>query len=56
MPESEKQLTAFFRKQVDEAIIVSKFRGNPVARYDEELNIPYMEYPDGTRKYRIDLV
>ena len=51
MPESEKQLTAFFRRQVEEAIMVSKFRGNPVARYDEELNVPYMEYADGTRKY-----
>lgn len=55
MPESEKQLTACFRKQVEEAIMVSKFRGNPVARYDEKLNIPYMEYPDGTKVYRTDI-
>ncbi len=54
MPEIEKIRTACFRRQVEEVIMVSKFRGNPIARYDEELRIPYMEYPDGTRIYGTD--
>lgn len=54
MPESEKLLTAFFQKQVEEAIMISKFRGNPISRYDETLGIPYMEYADGTKVYRTE--
>ena len=54
MPEIEKIKTACFRRQVEEAIMVSKFRGNPIARCDEELRIPYMEYPDSTKVYRTD--
>ena len=54
MPEIEKIRTTCFRRQVEEAIMVSKFRGNPIACYDEELRITYMEYPDGTNIYRTD--
>ena len=54
MPEIEKIRTACFRIQVEEAIMVSKFRGNTIARYDEELRIPYTEYPGGTKIYRTD--
>ena len=54
MPEIEKIRTTCFRRQVEEAIMVSKFRGNTIARYDEELRIPYTEYPGGTKIYRTD--
>jgi len=51
---SEQQddyMTAAFTASVNEAIIVTKLRGNPVARYDIEAQKPYLEYPDGHKEY-----
>ena len=47
----EDNMTESFRASVNEAILVSKMRGNPVARWDIDAQKPYMEYPDGHREY-----
>lgn len=51
MSESDQLLTEAFNRNVEEAIMVSQFRGNPVARYDVRLKTAYLEYPDGRREY-----
>lgn len=45
------KMTESFRKSVNEAIAVSKMRGNPVAKFDLARKAPYMEYADGRREY-----
>ena len=52
LEQQDDYMTEAFKASVNEAIAVTKMRGNPVARYDFETQMPYMEYPDGHREYR----
>lgn len=51
MTSEERALTETFQDNVDLAVFLSKFRGNPIARYDFKRNASYWEYPDGRREY-----
>jgi addiction module RelB/DinJ family antitoxin len=39
---------------VHESIAESKYNALPIARYDDEKQCPYLEYPDGSRAYDIE--
>jgi len=41
------------RTAIESRIACALDRGNPVALYDDELNRPYLQYPDGRRVYDI---
>jgi len=52
-PTKERALQnqALGRKAIENAIFRKREKGLPVALYDAERNLPYMEYADGRREY-----
>jgi DNA-damage-inducible protein J len=49
--DSAKTIENKAKAAVAEAIQAMKKKGTPIARYDDEKKQPYLEYPDGKRKY-----
>ena len=50
--EDVAQLEESFAQQVQPEIDRKRSLGLPIARYDDERNRPYLEYPNGRREYR----
>lgn len=47
----DDELTERFRKVILLENEMKKLRGNPIAGYDEENDVAYIEYVDGRREY-----
>ena len=48
---SDEELTERFIASIRIDQEICKIKGLPIAGYDEELDSPYIEYPDGRRVY-----
>ena len=48
---SDDDLTKLFKESIRIDDEIRKIKGLPVARYDDNLKKPYLEYPDGRREY-----
>ena len=48
---SDEELTHRFKESIRIDDEVRKIKGLPVARYDDETQRAYLEYPDGGREY-----
>lgn len=48
---TDEELTQLFKESIRIDDEVRKIKGLPVARYDDETNRAYLEYPDGRREY-----
>lgn len=48
---SDEELTERFKAAIEIDRQICKIKGLPIARYDEERNEAYLEYPDGKREY-----
>ena len=48
---SDEEMDRLFKAGVEAAIQRQKIMGFPVARYDIERKLPYLEYPDGRIEY-----
>lgn len=48
---SDEELTERFKASIKIDQEICKIKGLPIAGYDDELKCPYIEYPDGKRKY-----
>ena len=48
---SDEELTRRFKESIRIDDEVRKIKGLPVARYDDETQRAYLEYPDGRREY-----
>ena len=48
---SDDELTERFIQSIRIDQEICKIKGLPIARYDDDLDLPYMEFPDGKRKY-----
>ena len=48
---SDEELTLRFKESIRIDNEVRKIKGLPIAGYDDELDCPYIEYPDGKREY-----
>ena len=48
---SDDELTLRFKESIRLDDEERRIKGLPVARYDDELKRPYIEYPDGRREY-----
>lgn len=48
---TDEELTARFKEAVRIDNEIKKIKGFPVAKYDIERKVPYLEYPDGRREY-----
>lgn len=48
---SDEELTERFKASIKIDQEICKIKGLPIAGYDDELECPYIEYPDGKRKY-----
>ena len=48
---SDEELTERFKASIRIDNEIRRIKGLPIAGYDDELGKPYMEYPDGRRKY-----
>ena len=48
---SDEELTERFKASIRIDQEICQIKGLPVAGYDDELNCPYIEYPDGRRVY-----
>ncbi|WP_182188163.1 hypothetical protein [Pectinatus frisingensis] len=48
---SDDELTVRFREAVRIGNEIKKIKGQPIAKYDHEKNVPYIEYPDGRKEY-----
>lgn len=48
---SDDELTLRFREAVRIENEIKIIKGLPVAKYDHEKKLPYIEYPDGRREY-----
>ena len=48
---SDEELTERFKASIKIDQDICKIKGLPIAGYDDELNCPYIEYPDGKREY-----
>ncbi len=51
---SDEELTERFKASIRIDQEICKIKGLPIAGYDDELNSPYIEYPDGRRLYPDD--
>ena len=51
---SDEDMTVLFKESIRIDDEIRRIKGLPVARYDDELGKPYMEYPDGRREYLDD--
>ena len=49
---SDDELTFRFREAVRLSNEKKRIMKRPIAGFDEKLNKPYIEYPDGSREYR----
>ena len=48
---SDEELTIRFREAVRIENEIKRIKKFPIARYDYEKNMPYIEYPDGRKEY-----
>ena len=48
---SDEELTQRFKESIRIDDEIRKIKGLPVARYDDEKQKAYLEYPDGRREY-----
>lgn len=48
---SDEELTQRFIEAIRIDNEIKKIKGTPIARFDEELRLPYLEFADGTRQY-----
>jgi hypothetical protein len=48
---SDEELTERFKESIRIDQEICKVKGLPIAGYDDELDSPYIEYPDGRRVY-----
>ena len=48
---SDEELTKRFKESIRIDQEICKVKGLPIAGYDDELDSPYIEYPDGRRVY-----
>ena len=48
---SDDELTERFKASIKIDQDICKIKGLPIAGYDDELDCPYIEYPDGKREY-----
>ncbi|WP_296851842.1 hypothetical protein [Methanobrevibacter sp.] len=48
---SDEELTERFKESIRIDQEICKIKGLPIAGYDDELDSPYIEYPDGRRVY-----
>ena len=48
---SDEELTERFKASIRIDQEICKIKGLPIAGYDDELDSPYIEYPDGRRVY-----
>ena len=50
--EKDAELVKTIQNGVRLQIEMNLTKGFPVARFDAEINKPYLEYPDGRKEYR----
>ena len=48
---SDEELTELFKASIKLDKEICEIKGLPIAGYDDELDCPYIEYPDGKREY-----
>ena len=48
---SDEELTELFKASIKLDKEICEIKGLPIAGYDDELDSPYIEYPDGRRLY-----
>ncbi len=48
---SDEELTRRFKESIRIDNEIRKIKGLPIARYDDEKKLAYLEYPDGRREY-----
>lgn len=48
---TDDELTTRFKESIRIDNEIKKIKGLPIAGYDEEKRLPYIEYADGSRKY-----
>lgn len=48
---SDEELTERFKAAIKIDQEICKIKGLPIAGYDDEIDCPYIEYPDGKRVY-----
>ena len=48
---SDDELTALFKESIRIDNEIRRIKGLPIAGYDMEVRLPYIEYPDGRREY-----
>jgi hypothetical protein len=48
---SDEELTERFKESIRIDNEIKKIKGTPIAGYDKEKKLAYLEYPDGRRKY-----
>ncbi len=48
---SDNELTERFKAAIRIDNEIKKIKGVPIAGYDKEKKLAYLEYPDGRRKY-----
>ncbi|MCC8015552.1 MAG: hypothetical protein LIO87_10215 [Eubacterium sp.] len=51
LSDSDREMEARARQAVKAAIEKAKFCKKPIARYDLAARKPYIEYPDGEKRY-----
>lgn len=52
---SDDEMTRRFQEAVRLANERKRIKGLPIQKYDNELKCPYLEYPNGERKYADEL-
>lgn len=48
---SDAELTRRFQEAVRIENEIKQIKGLPISKYDHEKQLPYLEYPDGSREY-----
>lgn len=48
---SDDELTELFKEAIRIDNEIKRIKGAPIAGYDEEKQLAYLEYPDGRRTY-----
>ena len=48
---SDEELTERFKASIRIDNEIRRIKGLPIAKYDDEVGKPYIEYPDGRREY-----
>lgn len=48
---TDDEMTRRFQMAIRMSILAKKIKRVPIARYDEETDRAYLEYPDGHREY-----